>query len=142
MSNSEDSITAWVEALRHNNEDAARMLWERYFDKLVSLARRNLKITSGRAGFDEEDIALSVFDVLCRTVQDDRYQQMNSREDLWQILVVMTIRKTQQHTERAMAQKRGGDQVVGEGGLDERGMDGFASHDSPPLRAVRPAIAR
>ncbi len=40
------------------------MLWERYFEKLVLVARQQL-LSGHRRVVDEEDVALGVFESLC-----------------------------------------------------------------------------
>ena len=52
------SVTRWIGDLGRATRAAARRVWERYFDRLVRLARKRL---AGRAGGveDEEDAALS-----------------------------------------------------------------------------------
>ena len=57
------SVTTWVEQLRAGNRAAAQQLWERYFSRLVNLARTKLRGLRRRAA-DEEDVALSAFDSL------------------------------------------------------------------------------
>jgi hypothetical protein len=53
------SVTSWLGQLLGGNPEAARKLWERYFLRLVSLARNRLQGVS-RVAADEEDVALSV----------------------------------------------------------------------------------
>ena len=43
------SVTTWVEQLRAGNRGAAQRLWERYFPRLVGLARRKLRGLPRRA---------------------------------------------------------------------------------------------
>ena len=42
---------------------------------------------------DEEDVALSAFKSFVRAVQEDRFLKLDDRDDLWQILVMLTLRK-------------------------------------------------
>lgn len=100
------SVTTWIGHLRDGNEEAAQQLWERYFSRLVELARRKLHGTSRRA-VDEEDVALSAFHSFFQHA--DRFPQLNNRDDLWQILVMLTARKAFQERRRQQTQKRGGE---------------------------------
>jgi len=60
--NTDASVTAWIGALRGGDSDeAARRLWDRYFDRLVDLARARLR-AAARGPDDEEDAALSAFE--------------------------------------------------------------------------------
>src|SRR4051812_8650343 len=59
------SVTHWLSDLRDGDRDAARPLWDRYFERLVSLARARLKVARSGPGADEEDAALSAFYNFC-----------------------------------------------------------------------------
>ena len=132
----EGSVTRWIGDLRSGGDAAAQHLWERYFDRLVHLARKKLR---GRAGAaeDEEDAALSAFDSFCRGAAHGRYPRLADRDDLWRLLVVITVRKAFDQIERQGAAKRGGGRLVDEAGL--------AGGDGPePVRAwtASPAASR
>jgi RNA polymerase sigma factor (sigma-70 family) len=99
------SVTTWIGLLRQGDNEAARQLWQRYFRRLVEFARGKLHGTPRRAA-DEEDVALSAFHSFC--VAADRFAQLSNRQDLWQILVMLTARKAFQERRRQWAQKRGG----------------------------------
>ena len=95
MSSQEDgSVTGWIGDLRVGGDSAAQHLWERYFHRLVHLARARFH-SARRTGIieDEEDVALGALDSFCRGVALGRYPQLDNREDLWRLLVVITIRK-------------------------------------------------
>ena len=85
------SITRCVADLKGGDHAAAQVLWERYFDRLVRLARRRLAI-SRRTGADadEEDAALSAFDSFCAGLAGGRFPRLEDRDDLWGLLVVIT----------------------------------------------------
>jgi DNA-directed RNA polymerase specialized sigma24 family protein len=55
----EASVTQWLDRLKAGDPDAAQKLWERYFGRLVGLARKKLRAVPRRAA-DEEDVALSM----------------------------------------------------------------------------------
>jgi DNA-directed RNA polymerase specialized sigma24 family protein len=104
------SITRCVDGLRAGDHDAAQVLWERYFDQLVRLARRRLATANrGGADEDEEDAALSAFDSVCAGLARGRFPRLEDREDLWRLLVVITARKAWAQVNRRRALKRGGD---------------------------------
>ncbi|CAN5845885.1 ECF-type sigma factor [soil metagenome] len=106
----EGSVTRWIDELKAGDPAAAQPLWERYFDRLVRLARRRL-VSSRRTGADEdeEDAALSAFDSFCAGAARGRFPMLADREDLWRLLVVITARKASAQIDRRSAQKRGGD---------------------------------
>src|SRR4051812_6051196 len=55
----DDGVTLWLRQLEGGDQDAARLLWQRYYRELVELARARLGQTPRRIA-DEEDVALSV----------------------------------------------------------------------------------
>ena len=153
----EGSVTAWIGALRGGDSDeAAHRLWDRYFDRLVDLARARLRFAA-RGPDDEEDAALSAFESLCRGVTEGRFVRLGGRDELWRLMATITARKAADRIEREGRQKRGGGRVRGEAELDgpgergggrrarrvRRGRPGPRVHgddgrgDPPPLR--RPA---
>jgi RNA polymerase sigma factor (sigma-70 family) len=88
----EHSITQWIQALRQGEGEAAQRLWEAYSLQIIGLARRRLSDYPRRA-IDEEDVALSAFDSLCRGARAGRFPRLDDRNDLWQVLFLITIRK-------------------------------------------------
>ena len=89
---SEGSITHCIRLLKAGERAAAQQLWERYFQQLVGLARARLWGTSQRAA-DEEDVALSAFESFYQRAERGLFPQLNDRDDLWQLLAVITVRK-------------------------------------------------
>jgi DNA-directed RNA polymerase specialized sigma24 family protein len=116
----EASVTLWIDRLKAGDPDAAQKLWERYFRRLVGLARKKLRAAPRRAA-DEEDVALSAFDSFCRGAGRDRFPQLHDRLDLWQLLVLITARKAFDLAQHERRQKRGGGAV-----LDEAALPGLA----------------
>src|SRR5207237_6705167 len=113
------SVTRWVGQLRAGDQAAAQPLWERYFRRLVSLARKKLCGAARRVA-DEEDVALSAFDGFCRRAAEGRFPQLSDRDNLWQLLVVMTARKAHHLVRDQRRQKRGGEpSAKAMGGADE-----------------------
>ena len=146
----EGSVTRWIGDLRSKGDAAAQHLWERYFDSLVHLARTKLHTrVSGGAAEDAEDAALSAFDSFCRGAAHGRYPQLADRDDLWRLLVVITIRKAFDQVQRQGAAKRGGGRLVGESDLvdgegteADRALDRFVARvtvTALPAKCWRPA---
>jgi DNA-directed RNA polymerase specialized sigma24 family protein len=109
------SVTGWLGELKEGDQAAAQPLWERYFAKLVVVARaklRRLKRTA--ADEDEEDAALSAFNSFCAGAARGKFPQLADRDDLWRLLVVITARKAIAQANRQGRQKRGGGRVVEE----------------------------
>jgi DNA-directed RNA polymerase specialized sigma24 family protein len=114
------SVTHWLSLLQAGDTAAAQPLWERYFRRLVGLARARLQDAPRRAA-DEEDVALSAFDSFCRAAARGRFPRLADREDLWRILVVITARKALHLVRDERRQKRGGGRVVTEADLYDAG---------------------
>jgi DNA-directed RNA polymerase specialized sigma24 family protein len=120
------SITGWIAGVKAGDLAAAQPLWERYFARMVELARARLR-ASGRRGHDaagdEEDAALSAFDSLCAGLARGQFPQLADRDDLWRLLVVITTRKVRAQARRRLRQKRGAGQVQPACDLDDPGSD-------------------
>jgi DNA-directed RNA polymerase specialized sigma24 family protein len=101
------SVTRWLGQLQAGDRAAAQQLWERYFRRLVGLARKKLQGAPRRAA-DEEDVALSAFDSFCRNAEQGRFPQLADRDSLWRLLVVLTARKAAHLRRDQGRQKRGG----------------------------------
>jgi len=86
------SVTLWLGRLQGGDSVAADGLWERYFRRLQALARAKLPAALRGSG-SEEDVALDAFASLWRGVLDGRFPELASRDHLWRLLVVITIRK-------------------------------------------------
>lgn len=104
---SENSVTHWLGQLKAGDPAAAGPLWERYFPKLVALARARLAGFPCRAA-DEEDVALSAFDSFCRDAASGRLPRLDDRDDLWRVLLLVTGQKALDLVRRETAAKRGG----------------------------------
>lgn len=133
----EHSVSWWIRGLKHGDEDAAARLWERYFERIVRLARARLKGAPRRVA-DEEDVALSAFRSLCAGAERSRFPEVESRDDLWRLLATITARKAVDQIRHLAAQKRGGGQVRGDSlylGRDEgrpAGLDGLVGKEPTP----------
>jgi len=80
---------------------AAGMIWQRYFRELLSLARKNLD-RRARHRADEEDVLQSMFRSFCaRQGRGDFH--LADRDELWRLLVTITLRKARN---TAKAQRR------------------------------------
>lgn len=99
------TVSAWLEQLKRGDDEAAQKIWEAYFARLVGLAQRHLRGTV-RALADEEDVVLSAFDSFFRGARTGRFPRLTDRDDLWQLLVLLTRRKTCDLVEHNGRQKR------------------------------------
>jgi RNA polymerase sigma factor (sigma-70 family) len=110
---SEGSVTRWVTALKGGDLDAAQPLWERYHRRLVALARQKLQDARRRTA-DEEDVVQNAFHSFFQGVARGRFPQLNDRDNLWQLLVVITARKALDQLAHEHSKRQGGGTVAGE----------------------------
>jgi DNA-directed RNA polymerase specialized sigma24 family protein len=101
-----------------------KVLWDRFSNRLLGLARKRLQDLPRRA-VDEEDVVLSAFDSFCRAAEAGRFQ-LEDRSDLWNILVLITLRKSIDLRTHERRQKRGG------GGPVEADLSDLLSREPGP----------
>ena len=124
----DEPVTCWLRQLEAGDEDAARLLWQRYYRELVELARARFGTTPRRVA-DEEDVALSVLRCLYEGAARGQFAELVNRGELWQLLAAITGRKVIDQQRRLNQQKRGGGRVRGDsvmhGNDDDRSSVGF-----------------
>ena len=86
-------------------------------ERLIRLASRKLGDLPRRVA-DEEDVVLSAFNDFLRGVEDGRFTRLDDRDDLWQVLVMLTERKAIGLRRHDPGEKRGGGQVRGESAVE------------------------
>lgn len=101
-------VTQWIERARMGDQAAMEELWRHYFARLARLARSRMALMS-RGVYDEEDAALSAMHSFFRGMREDRFPQLNDRQNLWRLLVVIASRKVSRRREQQGTLKRGGD---------------------------------
>lgn len=101
------SITHWIQDLRAGKAEAAEALWRVYYHQLVLLAYRKLR-DFPRGVSDEEDVVQSAFHSFCAGAAAGRFPRLGDRDDLWQVLMMLTARKASNQRKYHQRQKRGG----------------------------------
>jgi DNA-directed RNA polymerase specialized sigma24 family protein len=119
----DEGVTRWLRQLEVGDQDAARLLWQRYYRELVELARARLGQTPRRIA-DEEDVALSVLRCLCEGAAQGQFAGVVNRRELWQLLATITVRKVINQQRHLKKQKRGGGRVRGDSVLEVSDGDG------------------
>ena len=102
--NDESSIEL-LQRWKDGDENAASQLFERYVNRLCSLARTRLSQRMQRR-VEPEDVVQSAFRSFFREAGNDRYA-LESSGDLWKLLAAITINKIHGQVEFHTAQKRG-----------------------------------
>lgn len=132
-------VTGIIQRVRTGDEAAAQELWNRYSEQIVEVARRSLKDSSRRVQ-DEEDVAVIAFKSLLAGMTAGRFPELDHRDQLWRLLVVITTRKAAAVIEKDHRQKRGGGDVRGDSAVMYRenegsvlgGFDQLESEKVPP----------
>jgi len=99
---SEDDVTGWIRRIRTGDEEAAQLLWDRYAEDIVEVAKRSMKGASRRVE-DEEDVAMIAFRSFLAGVTAGRFPELDRREQLWRLLLVITTRRPQQSSKKPAA---------------------------------------
>ena len=109
----EPNFESWMTDLRNLDDLAVHRLWERYFQRLIEIARRRLPTNQKRA-YDEEDVALSAINSFCRGLGGGRFPVLSDEGNLWALLVLIVARKAAHRVRNDRAMKRGGGKIQGE----------------------------
>lgn len=107
-----ENITHWISRAQNADSQAVEVIWDTYFEKLVSYARKQMAAMPRRAT-DEEDVALSAMNSFFDGVRHNRFLPRD-RDELWKLLATITVRKATVELRKHHAQKRGGGAVRGE----------------------------
>jgi DNA-directed RNA polymerase specialized sigma24 family protein len=137
----ENSVTRWLEGAKVGDAAAIAQLWDRYFERLVRLARGKLPAHCRRAS-DEEDVAISAFQSFCERASHGRFPKLNDRNDLWVVLLTLTIRKAVLTIRHQTRRKRGGGHVLGESAVvggepTPNGLAGVLQREPSPEDVVQ-----
>lgn len=101
------SVSDWIERFRENgNEIAALKLWDRINPRVRELSRRWIRKIGLPVSFDEDDVTVSVFATFCDRLRSGQLPELNDRDGLWRLLILMTARKANDYAKMALAQKR------------------------------------
>ena len=105
------SVTQWIHDVKNgDSEAAAQRLWDRYFQRLVGLARRKLHLVP-RQESDEEDVAIQALGSFFDKAKRGRFPRLQDRDDLWSLLASIVEHKALKVRARHRAAKRGGGQT-------------------------------
>ena len=135
---SEGSITHCIQLLKAGERAAAQQLWERYFQRLVGPRPRPSPGHPARAA-DEEDVALSAFESFYQRAECGQFPQLNDRDDLWQLLVVVTVRKAIDLVRHEGRPRRGSGRVLVLSDLPGPGLEQVLDPEPTPELAAQMA---
>jgi RNA polymerase sigma factor (sigma-70 family) len=113
------SVTRCIQQLKAGELDAFQKIWEHYFEELLEVARGVMRQRKRWSIVDEDDIVQNALLSVCRGFPKNKsYENVNSRESLWPILVAITKFKVADNFRRENAAKRGAGRVVAEAALE------------------------
>ena len=122
------SVTRLIEILRSDDsgvrEDAARCVWERYVRALLDLARQHLDRRL-RQREDEEDVLQSMYASFCLRQKRGNFY-LSGRDDLWKLLVTVTLRKARNAARRHGREVRDYRRECAEAGGTSSDVEGWA----------------
>lgn len=108
------SVSILLERLKKGDEQVGGQIWQRYMQDLIALSRRRLNRATNRKLSDEEDIAVCAFNAFLMGVRANRFQKLDNRDDLWQVLVMLADRNAIDQIRKLNSKKRGEGKVRGE----------------------------
>ncbi|MEI8020753.1 MAG: sigma-70 family RNA polymerase sigma factor [Schlesneria sp.] len=110
-SENQGDITKLVANLKAGSQDALGELLKAYSPQLKAFARKYL---SGRVKLvsDEDDVIVSVFFQLWDKVQNEGIPEIDTRVELWPLLLTIAKQKAIDHSRRAARKKRGGKETI------------------------------
>ena len=108
------SVTHWIKELNAGDKQQAQHeIYNRFFARLVALARNRMPIDARREA-DEQDVALSALDSFFQRVDRGEFSELSDRTGLWPLLARITAFKASRQITRERAAKRGGKAVIRE----------------------------
>ena len=115
----EGSVTQFFHQMCAGNQDALGVLWKRFFPRLLGLARKSLAFRPDRFP-DAEGAVQTAFVSLWKGAEAGKFLALD-RDDLWNLLAMITVRRVRLRLAGDMALRRGGGEILN--GADLRDDD-------------------
>ena len=112
------SVSILFQQIRAGDAAAVARLWDRFRLRLTALAEQALSGRWKRMA-DAEDALQSAFISFWQRAERGDFGDEMTRDDLWNVLGTITVRKALRQQRRESAQKRGGGRVRDEADLHE-----------------------
>lgn len=107
------SVTFHLEGMKAGDEESTQAIWGRCFLMIARIAQQQMSGANKRMA-DDEDVAASVFASLFFGAVDGKFPNVQDRDSLWRLIVVMTRRKAADYIAHEKRLKRGGGNVRGD----------------------------
>jgi len=141
MSDNHDpgSISRVIADYGEMEEEAAQILWGRFFERLCGYANQKI-YKRHRRFFDGEDIAGSAMFALLDGLKKGKFEQVNNRDQLWQLLTTISARRALNRGQFHDREKRGGGKVRGnsaiQGDQEIPHLSDYIGHFQDPAKFV------
>ena len=106
------SITKLIANFGDMEEEAAQVIWDRFFQRLCNYADQKV-FKKHQRFFDGQDVAGSAMFALLDGLKHGKFQDIENRDQLWQLLTTIAARKTINRGRHHDRQKRGGGRIRG-----------------------------
>ena len=120
------------------SNEAAQLLWERYFQKLCGFVEGHI-YARNRRKMSSDEIACDAFMALLDGVLKGRFEKVRNRDELWQMLTLIASRRTINAQVKVDRPKHGSGKVFGESAFGSSGLNNlvdFVQRDLGPQDAV------
>jgi DNA-directed RNA polymerase specialized sigma24 family protein len=108
------SVTRLLKGLKEGQPEAVEAIWNRYYQRVLAVARRRLRGGPHDAAEDDEDVALSALNGLAAGAAQGRFPRLDDRSDLWHVLAAITVRKAINRRRWYERRKRSGPRASGD----------------------------
>jgi len=123
-----------IQRCRTGDQEAARVLFDSYVERLLPLARRRISQRLA-SRVDAEDIVQSVFRTFFARLKDDQFEIAN-QDDLFRLLVRITVHKTLRQIAHHRAAKRNPGQETGQSDSAHEQLLQLLTSEPTPEEAV------
>jgi RNA polymerase sigma-70 factor (ECF subfamily) len=127
---SHELVARW----RAGDPDAARQLFDRYVDQLVTVARRRIGARLA-SRVDPEDVVQSVFRTVFARLKEGQFH-IEEKDDLCKLLMRVTVHKALRQVELHTAGKRDPGQEAPQGELSRERLLEVLDHEPAPEAVV------
>lgn len=132
------SVTIWLRQLGGQSDEPAAVLWRRFEPQLVRYIA-SLLARGPRLAASEDAIANGVFQSLVRLGRQGEFAE-SRRDGFWQLMKTIAARKVIDHRRAEGRLRRGGNRIIQESALRDRGGQDHADWHRFPAPGFPPEI--
>ncbi|MDB4370779.1 ECF-type sigma factor [Mariniblastus sp.] len=135
----DDPVTIWIEQVRQSDDEAIKRVWQHFADGLQEYARGKIHPKTRRV-YDEQDAVQSMFLSLCQGLKADRYPDLQNRDNLWRLMLVMTGRKISKRHRFDRQLKRDNRRLLTDSYFVQNSQDRNSPNQYPPAAEPTPEL--